>query len=98
MPVCARAAPGLTRPRLGGSSQIGDLVHLAWLSLSLNRLVVLPPEIGNLTQLTLLNLENNELTALPPQIGNADHEWFRELYDGAGWHVHQQKRWDLIKP
>jgi internalin A len=49
--------------------EIGQLVNLTHLNLSLNQLAGLPPEIGQLVNLTHLDLSINKLTQLPPEIG-----------------------------
>lgn len=49
--------------------ELGKLIHLQTLNLSINNLLVLPQEIGCLTQLTELNLRWNRLINIPPQIG-----------------------------
>ena len=58
--------------------EIGNLVGLKSLDLSINRLTALPPEIGNLVGLETLNITYNRLTALPPEIGNLVK--LKELY------------------
>ncbi len=50
-------------------AEIGNLVNLTRLGLSLNSITSVPAEIGNLTSLQNLSISRNELTAIPAEIG-----------------------------
>ncbi len=52
--------------------EIGNLVHLEWLTITSAHLTgPLPPELGNLVNLTKLELNANRITGpLPPELGN----------------------------
>ncbi len=46
-------------------SEIGNLINLKTLILTMNHLLILPSEIGNLINLQTFNLLMNKLTVLP---------------------------------
>jgi Leucine-rich repeat (LRR) protein len=49
--------------------EIGKVVNVTALDISLNKLAAVPSEIGQLVNLTTLNISYNQLTALPAEIG-----------------------------